>query len=97
MADRLRANELFDVYGRLLTRRQQEILKLYVLEDLSLSEIQEILEISKAGVSDSVRKAIRAMEEYESVIGFIDRRERILHLLEDQDPLYDKAQEILYQ
>ena len=48
----LRMNELLDAYKTLLTTKQQEILKLYYEEDFSLSEIGEILKISRAAVSD---------------------------------------------
>ena len=36
-------NELYDIYGSLLTKRQQEILQLYFQEDFSYAEISEEL------------------------------------------------------
>ena len=46
----IEANDLLDAYGSLLTARQQEIMDLYVKEDLSYGEISEELEISRAAV-----------------------------------------------
>ncbi len=45
MISKLDANDLFDVYGDLLTKRQREILSLYYEEDFSYTEISEELEI----------------------------------------------------
>ena len=41
-------NELFAVYGKLLTPRQQEVFSMYYLYNLSQQEISEALKISKA-------------------------------------------------
>lgn len=49
MISKLDANDLFDVYGDLLTKRQREILSLYYEEDFSYTEISEELEISCSG------------------------------------------------
>lgn len=68
MIDHLRANLLFDTYGRLLTDRQREIVTLYLQEDFSLAEIQEELNISRAAVQSTVKKALKQMEEYESCL-----------------------------
>ena len=49
-------NELYDIYGSLLTKRQQEILQLYFQEDFSYAEISEELSISRAAVLDAVHR-----------------------------------------
>ena len=41
MISKLDANDLLDVYGDLLTKRQREILSLYYEEDFSYTEISE--------------------------------------------------------
>ena len=43
---------LYDFYGELLTKRQQQIYESVVLEDYSLSEVAEELNISRQGVHD---------------------------------------------
>ena len=58
-------NELMPFYLSLLTERQQEILKLYFYEDLSLTEIAENLNISRNGVYDTLIKAEKSLKEYE--------------------------------
>jgi predicted DNA-binding protein YlxM (UPF0122 family) len=68
MSDKIRVNELLDYYGGLLTPRQQKLCRYYYREDLSLTEIAEIESISKAAVSDTVRKCKTELEHYESVL-----------------------------
>jgi RNA polymerase sigma factor (sigma-70 family) len=56
------ANDLIDVYGNLLTERQLEILQLYYQEDLSLSEIHEELDISRAAIQQTIKKSMQQLE-----------------------------------
>ncbi|MBO4217905.1 MAG: sigma-70 family RNA polymerase sigma factor [Erysipelotrichaceae bacterium] len=58
-------NELLPFYESLLTERQQQIVKLYYYEDLSLSEIAEELQISRNGVHDTLKKVGNILAEYE--------------------------------
>ena len=46
---------LYDFYGELLTKRQQQIYESVVLEDYSLSEVAEELNISRQGDRKSTR------------------------------------------
>lgn len=62
---------LYDFYGQLLTAKQQEILKLYHEDNYSLSEIAEAFGISRQGVHDAVKKAEKALDEYESKLGLV--------------------------
>lgn len=64
---------LYDFYGQLLTAKQQEILKLYHEDNYSLSEIAEEFEISRQGVHDAVKKAEKALHEYESKLGLVSK------------------------
>ena len=56
---------LYDFYGELLTKRQQQIYESVVLEDYSLSEVAEELNISRQGVHDMIRRCDKALEGYE--------------------------------
>ncbi len=64
---------LYDFYSQLLTAKQQEILKLYYEDNYSLSEIAEEFGISRQGVHDTVKKAEKALHEYESKLGLVSR------------------------
>lgn len=49
-------NQLFDLYGDLLTDKQQSYFKLYYFEDYSLQEIAEVFEVSRNAVFDQLKK-----------------------------------------
>ena len=53
---------LYDFYGELLTKRQQQIYESVVLEDYSLSEVAEELNISRQGVHDMIRRCDKDMK-----------------------------------
>lgn len=63
---------LYDFYGELLKPSQQQVVELYVNEDLSLSEVAGLLGISRQGVRDSLNRAEQKLLDYESRLGLMD-------------------------
>ena len=59
---------LFDVYKELLTTKQQEYFLMYYYDDLTLSEIAEIKNVSRNAVFDQIKKVLAILDEYESKI-----------------------------
>ncbi len=92
MISHLEGNALFDLYGSLLSSRQQEILELYFQEDLSLEEIRENLEVSKAAVYDGLKKGVAAMEKFESHLRLLERQKKIQRLIEAHPELKEELQ-----
>ena len=76
---RVRIIELLDYYGALLADKRGDSLSLYFVEDLSLSEISELRDISRQGVRDSIRSGIQALEHADEKLGCMGR-ERMLEL-----------------
>ncbi len=68
LADRDRANRMFDAYGRLLTAQQQRLLQRYYQDDLSLGEIAAQMRVSRQAVHDGLRRAVVALERYEAAL-----------------------------
>lgn len=62
---------LSDFYGELLTDKQQEVIKYYYEQDLSLGEIAENLQITRQGVHDILQRAEKALENYEVKLGLL--------------------------
>lgn len=65
----LHINRLLDIYGRLLTKQQLEIMSDYYYCDLSLSEISEIRNISRTAVSDAIKTSTKKLENFEKNLG----------------------------
>ncbi len=67
---------LYDFYGELLTPRQKEVLQYYYEENYSLSETAEELGVSRQAVHDTIRKAEKALRNYEQKLGLVERFRR---------------------
>ena len=61
-------NNLFDIYGFLLTDNQKEIFSLYYEENLSLSEIAEYKKVSKSYIGKIINDTKKKLEFYEKNI-----------------------------
>ncbi len=76
LADRDRANRLVDAYGALLTERQRQLLRRYFEDDLSLGEIATQVRVSRQAVHDGLRRALGALERYDTALGLVARAQR---------------------
>ena len=64
---------LFDVYGPLLTKKQQTVYDLAVGEDMSFGEIAEEVGVSRQAVHDLVRRTGQILADYEEKLGLADQ------------------------
>lgn len=64
---------LFDFYGKLLTDKQYLAIKLYYMEDLSLSEIGEEIEVTRQGVFDLLKRAEAKLYGFEEELGLVSK------------------------
>ena len=76
MDSKLEISLLYDFYGELIPASQQRVVELYVNDDLSLSEVAEILGISRQGVRDSLARAMSKLRGYEAHLGLRAAYER---------------------
>ncbi len=91
MLDQLnRVNLLFDIYGSLLTERQQEALHFYFSENYSLAEIAAEYKISRQAVYDLIQRALESMENLEKKLG-------LYKLFNEQQDLLTEADALLLQ
>lgn len=73
MEEKIKYCILFDIYGKLLTDKQYEILNDYYNNDFSLSEIAENNEITRQAVKDVINKATEKLLEYEEKLMFMNK------------------------
>lgn len=73
---------LKDLYGPLLTDKQAQVLSWYYEQDLSLTEIAELMDISKQAVHDLLRRSEKTLREYENRLGWLGRFEAMRRELE---------------
>lgn len=77
MLDKNTGNLLLDFYGDLLTEHQLEILDDYFKDDLSMIEIADNRSISKAAVSDIIKRSIIQLQDYEDKLKLISQSEKL--------------------
>ncbi len=80
-------NSLLDFYDSLLTEKQLNVMNLYYKEDFSLAEIAEEMNISRAAVSDHLKRSMQILEDYESKLKLVQKYEKRIKI-------YDKIKEI---
>ena len=65
MLKHIEVSILLDIYGKLLTQNQANILDMYYNQDLSLSEIAEVVKTTRQAVVDAIKKGENKLFEYE--------------------------------
>ena len=71
MLSKEEGNLLLDFYVSLLTEHQLNVLNDYFVEDLSMNEIADEMNISKAAVSDIINRSVKQLESYEAKLNLI--------------------------
>jgi len=97
----IRLNNLFDIYKGLLTEKQKAYFSYYYRDDYSLSEVAELMDVSRNAVHEQVRNVVERLNHYEEILGFHKRKRQIFQLLEtlndrvgDQDEIKKFIKEI---
>jgi len=70
-------NLLYNFYQSLLTKKQNQYVDLYYVEDFSLSEIAEQLQVSRQAVMDNLHRSVSLLESFESELGLIKKTQEI--------------------
>lgn len=88
---------LYDIYGKLLTARQQETFEEYYLYNLSLREIAENKKISYQAVRDSLKASDNMLHHFENIVGMyqlLHRVDQVQKLCENTMDLNTKRKQI---
>jgi predicted DNA-binding protein YlxM (UPF0122 family) len=76
----LKYNKLFDLYSSLLSETQKEILEQYFRYNLSLGEIAEERNVSRAAIEDALKKGMKKLDYFESCLKLKEKHENILKI-----------------
>ena len=84
MKERLYLISLYDLYGNLLTEKQQLYFEEYYFNNLSLSELSELYEISRSAVSKTLNEVTTKLNNYEEKLKLYNKTQKIIKLVKDE-------------
>ena len=88
MKDLHKISLLIDAYGSLLTNKKLEYIKMHYFEDLTLSEIAKINNVTKNAIYDSIKITLLELENYEvklKIIFKMKQRFKLYDLIKDDE------------
>lgn len=88
---------LYDYYGNLLKENQAIVIDLYYNQDFSLGEIAEELNISRAGIHDTLKRAEKNLVEFEEKLSLHSKLENIYESAEKIVNLVDSIDDNKYK
>ena len=77
IAKKVELSKLFEIYGNTLTLNQQQVIDFCVLQDLSLGEVSDLLNISRQAVKYTLDNAILSMLKLEHKLNILARFQNI--------------------
>ncbi len=101
MEKNIQLSMLLEIYGKLLTQKQFDMVDLYYNQNLSLSEIAEEVSITRQGVRKSLIEAENKLYDYEEKLQFLkfksEKEEKIRKIMEETEDrrFKEKLQELL--
>ncbi len=96
MQDRIYMIDLYDLYGELLTEKQQNYFEDYYFSNLSLSEIAENMEVSRNAVHNQIKDAEEKLSYYELHLHLYERNQKIKKVLQALDKdIQNKIEDLL--
>ncbi len=78
---------LFSFYEGLLTEKQKLVMEYYYRDDYSLSEISDLMNISRQAVHDSIQKTQSKLLKYESKLHLMQKSQQVQGLTEELEQL----------
>ena len=97
MKDYVYYNDLFEIYGDLLTEKERENFKDYYFEDLTLSEIADNKNVSRAAIQKMIKNVLDKLNYYESKLHVYEKNKMLSDIIKkvSNDELKDRLNKIL--
>ncbi len=83
MDKNIKVSLLLEIYGSLLTDKQQDLLDLYYNQNLSLSEIADDVEITRQGVRKILVDGEKKLFNFESKLHVLEKKLRNEKIIEE--------------
>ena len=93
MENREYLNSLFDIYKELLTNKEQQAFSEHYIEDLSMQEIADNLNVSKSNIGMIVKRAEQKLKDYKSQLHILVTNNKINIALISKD--YNSIEKII--
>ena len=81
IATKVELSKLYEVYGNNLTDKQKQVIDFCVLQDLSLGEVSDLLNISRQAVKYTLDNAVNSMLKLEQELNILDKFQSIKNKL----------------
>ena len=85
MDDIVYLNDLFDIYGELLTDKQKSYFKDYYFDNLSYGEIADKYDISRNASFKQLKNVIDKLNELEDILGIYKKNKIIMDIIANID------------
>ncbi len=92
MEDVIYYNNLYDLYGCLLTEKQKQYFEDYYFHNLSFSEMADNYGVSRNAVFKQVHTVILKLDEYEDKLGLFEKKQKLEGILLKTDNPFIKEQ-----
>lgn len=77
IATKVELSALHEIYGNSLTEKQQQVIDFCVLQDLSLGEVSDLLNISRQAVKYTLDNAVQSMLKLENKLNILAKFQNI--------------------
>ena len=77
IATKVELSALYEIYGNSLTEKQQQVIDFCVLQDLSLGEVSDLLNISRQAVKYTLDNATESMLKLENRLNILAKFQNI--------------------
>ena len=80
MEDIIYYNELYDLYGELLTDKQRNYFEDYYFNNLSFSEMAENYDVSRNAIFKQIHIVTDKLNEYEQILKLYEKKKLIIEI-----------------
>ena len=88
---------LYDIYGSLLTEKQQNYFEEYYFDNLSLKEISENYEVTRNAIFNVLKETEEKLNYYEEKLNIYEKNNKIKEIIKDINDIKikEKVEELI--